>query len=298
MGGSSVMFDVGSSFSKKRKRMKGTDGSKKVEIKQWNPRSDGEGDTYNAMIFINTVNPTYHSVNLCSSWLPMKLYNPSVGNESYQRVGKSYFLKYLRFKGYLRVENRCVVGCRWRLRLIRTDNYNFSDGYTSDDTAKTLLRQYASLLRNNQLPNTDTDWSVNNILDCYRHNYYKSVFNVDNHNIIKTKIIASGYVPVSTEANVRGFTGTLTGNSAGVLTLIGHAHGQALDKGVYYVPLDVKVKCNDYVNTEDIRYYLVLETDYAGGIDFQTNEEVTYSILASKALFQLNFFVRGYFTDL
>lgn len=292
---SCVSFKTGSAFTKKRKRMKGTNSTKKVEIKQWNPRYIGEGDTYNGVTLYNLQLYSNDTPVAGSSWMPFQIHMPSVGTNFYQRIGKSIFLKYLRFKGYIRVYNKAVVGCRWRLRLIRTNNYEFESPAGRGVAA---IKKYVGHYKNAEAPQDADFTDVATMWNMTRHNFYKTIKNVDNDNIIQSKIIASGYIPVSSVATLSEIRGTLTGNSAGAISLTSKTHNAVLDNGFYCIPLDVKVKCNDYVVEGDIRYYYVLETDCGVGIGYSNDGGLGRSLSTEQALFELSFFIRGYFTDL
>lgn len=292
-----VQFDVGSAFTKKRKRMKGTNGTKKVEIKQWNPRYIGEGDTYNAINIYSVMNINYDNPVTLSAWLPQRLHMPDRGTAPYQMIGNSIFLKYLRFKGYIRVYNRNIVGTRWRLRLLRTNNFEFT--VSAGGHGQQAIQQYLELHKNNMLPD---NWTYpGNVLDACRHNFYKCVKNVDNSNVIQDKVIASGYIPVSNELRQGSNAGNLSGNSAGIITLSHVERNTVMAEGYYNIPLDVKVKCNDFVREGDIRYYYVLETDCGIGFNFtdwSPSSDLAPSLQLAHSSFEVNFFIRGYFTDL
>lgn len=289
----------GTAFTKKRKRMNGTNNVKKAEIKQWNPRGPNELDGYGGVKMSNLLTRTLNLVTSSSSWLPQRIYMPSVGAASYQRIGKRIFLKYLRFKGYVMVYQKMIVGVRWRLRLLRTDNYVFTTPADAQRAQEAII-QYLQLYRNNETYAIgEASWdNANSIRTISTHNYYKTIKNVDNNNIMSSKIIASGYIPYG-ERDVRvKYEGSLTGNSAGVISLSGFQHyNSSFDGGRYCIPLDVKVKCNDYVNDEDVRYYYVLETDCGCGINYSADGEPFTTMATANPLFEVSFFIRGYFTD-
>lgn len=292
-----VSFQVGTAYTKKRKRMPGTNKVNKAEIKQWNPRSLGEGDSYNGMRFYNMLSKSLWAITGSSSWCPRYLYFPVQGTSSHQRIGAKIFLKYLRFKGYIAARFNNVVGVRWRLRLLRCDNYKFKE-VTSAALAEAAIIEYLDLLKNNEHPTSGSnEWDVPaTIWDMTRHNFYKSVKNVNNNNVIRSKVIASGYIPPSVPNADITLEGSLTGNAAGAIYLNGIQTPKIFNNYLYSMPLDVKVKCNDYID-DIIAYYIVLETDCGIGISY-TELNAPYPSLATGAsLFEANFFCRGYFVD-
>lgn len=294
MGGSQVLFNTPSAFTKKRKRMVGTNAKHKVEIKQWNPRQLGEPDTYNAVNLNNIFNLASRDANILGgSWLPFQVYMPTQGTGSYQRIGNTIFLKYLRFKGYMRVYQRNPLGIRWRLRLLRCDNFVFEE-YTDANAALRNYKKYLGLFFNNVVPAAHDNPS--NVLDAGRHNFYKLVKKVWDNNIIKTKVIASGYIPPNNKQAVTYITGTA---GQGPLAASAKENIFVDVNGFYNVPIDINVKCNDVLKDGDVYYYYALETDVAVGCSFYSESAgYTYSLQPSMPNFELNFFIRGYFTDL
>ena len=291
----SVMFDVGSSFARKRKRMKGTNAKKVVEVKQWNPRYTGDSDSFDSVNIYNLCSNTLISPAGASSWMPFKINWPLTGTNSYNRIGNSIFLKYLRFKGYVRVYNRAVHGIRWRLRLIRADGFKFLE---PSGQGIQLLKQYLNMWKAGQYPSQDSEFSVaNSVAGMTRHNFYKAFKDVQYNNILQTKVIASGYVPVSSPATNSVTTGTIAGSETSTVALNTNLIVSNLSEGYYNVPIDVKVKCNDNVKVDDITYYYVLETDFGVGISYSNTNGLSLSMAISSVIFELNFFIRGYFTD-
>lgn len=292
----SVMFDVGSCYARKRKRMKGTNAKKVIEVKQWNPRYSGDANSFDSCNIYNIcVNSAISPVG-ASSWMPFKINWPIAGTSSYNRVGNAIFLKYLRFKGYVRVYNRAVHGCRWRLRLIRADGFKFLE---PSGQGIQLLKQYLNMWKAGQYPSQDTEFSVpTSVAGMTRHNFYKAFKDVQYNNILQTKVIASGYIPVSSPATTGMTTGTIVGSETSTVAVNTNTVNQAFSEGYYNVPIDVKVKCNDNVKVDDISYYYVLETDFGVGISYSNTNGLSMSLAISSVVFELNFFIRGYFTDL
>lgn len=291
----SVMFDVGSSFARKRKRMKGTNAKKLIEVKQWNPRYTGDNDSFDSCCMYNLCSNSCISPTGASSWMPFKMNWPQNGTNSYNRIGKSIFLKYLRFKGYVRVYNLAVHGIRWRLRLIRADGFKFLE---PSGQGIQLIKQYLNVWKAGQYPSQDTEFSVaTSVAGMTRHNFYKAFKDVQYNNILQTKVIASGYIPVSSPATVGATTGTIAGSETSTVALFTKTVNQTFNEGFYNVPIDVKVKCNDNVNVDDITYYYVLETDFGVGITYGNTNGLSMSMAISSVVFELNFFIRGYFTD-
>lgn len=294
MGGSQVMFETPSAFTKKRKRMVGTNAKSKVEVKQWNPRYPGEGDTYNSVNLVNPFNVSlYNPAVVGGSWMPFDINLPSQGTSAHQRIGNSIFLKYLRFKGYLRVYKRAPIGVRWRIRLLRCDNFKFSEVPSGGDGG-TRHKEYVALFHNTVVP---PDFAtITPILDSERHNFYKAVKKVWDSNIVRSKIIASGYVPPNNMEN-RMYTTGMMGDNNVILTSKDSNYVDV--NGFYDVPIDVKVTCNDVVKYGDIWYYYVLETDCAVGFSFYAETPgYSYTLQSSLSPLEFNFFIRGYFKDL
>lgn len=291
----SVMFDVGSSFARKRKRMKGTSAKKVVEVKQWNPRYVGDADSFSSCDLFNICTTSAISPVSGSSWMPFKINWPEKGTNGYNRIGNSIFLKYLRFKGYARVYNLAVHGIRWRLRLIRADGFKFLE---PSGQGIQLMKQYLNMWKAGQYPSQDTEFSVaNSVAGMTRHNFYKAFKDVQYNNILQSKVIASGYIPVSSPATTAQTTGTIVGSETSTVAVNTKTVNQTFNEGYYNVPLDVKVKCNDNVKVDDISYYYVLETDFGVGITYGNTNGLSMSLAISSTIFELNFFIRGYFTD-
>ena len=295
---STVIFRQGSAFTKKRKRMKGTDSTKKVEIKQWNPRYIGEGDTYNGIAITNVMNPGNDSVAAGSSWMPYKIYMPEMGTDSHQRIGKSIFLKYLRFKGFIRVYPRSLIGSRWRLRLIRCDNFSFPDSHGGHGVD--AIRSYVDILKNSKIP----DYTVaSDVWLACAHNFYKSLKNVDNNNVVQYKVIASGYIPASNPYMVNFQRALAQGSASEFIETNGRVYEYDFGNGCYCIPLDVKVKCNDFIK-DDINYYYCFEVDCGVGFNMSKVQiqppatDCVPSTSIAHAMYEVSFFIRGYFTDI
>lgn len=287
------MFETGSAFTKKRKRMVGTNSKSKVEIKQWNPRYENEGDTYNAVNLYNVFNTGLFEPAIAgASWIPYEIHLPQQGTSAGQRIGNTIFLKYLRFKGYMRVYRRLPLGLRWRIRLLRCDNFKFVD-IPVDGNGNARHEQYVKLFHNYTLPVNYLEHTP--ILNACRHNFYKMVKKVWDSNIVRSKVIASGYIPPNNLENREYSTGVIGDNNVIVTSKVSN---YVDPNGYYSVPFDVKVTCNDVVKYGDIWYYYVLETDVPVGISFYAESPgYSYSLQASQACCEFNFFIRGYFKD-
>lgn len=294
MGGSQVMFNTPSAFTKKRKRMVGTNAKSRVEIKQWNPRYPGDGDSYAAANLYSLFNVAYFDPAVVgSSWIPYDIHMPQQGTAASQRIGNTIFLKYLRFKGYLRVYKRLPVGLRWRIRLMRCDNFAFP-AVPQGGNAIDRHKAYVTLFHNYMYP--DRFDYAGNVRDAERHNFYKLVKKVWDTNIIKSKIIASGYIPPNNYEERSYSTGVIGDNNVIVTT---KGKNFVDPDGMYCVPIDVKVKCNDVLKEGDVKYYYVLETDIAIGFNFYLESPGYEEVLTiANTPAEFNFFIRGYFKDL
>lgn len=302
MGKFTVDGTTGAMYTKKRKRVKGADHHLRNEVKQYNPfvsvssvNRNNYGSFYISNIYYpNKTGEQYESVKY-GSWDPIMLHDPDPGAGSAEAIGNQYFLKYLRFKGYINVSDGCYRDVSWRLVLYRSNN-----GKLVPDSA--------------QLPNTRADAilshcykatelftnasSTNPDVAIARHNFYKKIVNVDNKDTFSKKIIASGTVPQT-------WTGQWTSTHALGATS-GMSHGFYSDfqigDGRRYIPLDIKVTCNDWVKKEEVFYYIVLETDSIKGLNISdpTNAALigaSESDVYAKSMFVFNFYCRAYFID-
>lgn len=287
------MFNTPSAYTKKRKRMVGTNPKSQVEIKQWNPRYAEQDTSYEAVNLYNVLNTSmYQPLDAAGSWYPCEVYWPKQGTASNQRIGNTFFLKYLRFKGYIRVYRNLPIGLRWRIRLLRCQSFKFTD-VNSTALAQTRIEQYLNMFHNGVTP---AQWGYpQNLIDCTRHNFHKMVKKVETSNVLKSKIIASGYIPPNNDEVGNVTIGTI-GNSN--VNTVGKAKIYRDPNGFYNVPVDVKVTCNDVIKIQEIYYYYVLEVDNGVGCNFDY-AAAGYTLTNAKADAgaEFNFFIRGYFKD-
>ena len=108
----------------KRKRCNGTNPNARPEMKRWNPFNITNIESFSSINIGNgyvtsTGDPLPTMAYL--SWHPVALGKPNQGPTAFNRVGESFFLRYLRFKGYIEIKRFPVYQMHYRLRLIRTD---------------------------------------------------------------------------------------------------------------------------------------------------------------------------------
>lgn len=304
----------GKVVAKKRKRMSGTDGSRRREVKQMNPLY-GHPNDYTAF----EVRPM---VSLSGSldggqniypWRLHKLMYPDQGSNSYQRIGNSIFLKNLRIKGYVYPRFNCLVKpINWRLKL-----YRFDSMYPQVTThnAKNDVSAYMTLFNNIEVP-ADTGVALDCVAAC-RHNFYKAIKKYPKIVNYTCKTIASGRIQMT--GNIESFGSTSFGNASCVTygTCLTNFGSYLEDKGCY--PLDINVKLNDRVTwqldqtstamTANVFYFLVLEDDLGVGVEAHgasgnagqaTVTQPYYSFdvnNSANSCYKMSFFARWYYTD-
>lgn len=286
---SNVMFLTGSSYAKKRKRVKGANHVQKAEVKKINLV---DGSSLSSHIYLNIYNIYLSSSSGTTgigSWFPFKLVWPSAGTGDYQRIGNQFKLKYIRCKGSIGVQNRALIGCRWRLKLIRSDSSSFPVA----SGVQTAINAYLGIYQNSTP--VDLTGSFLPQAQIAKHNFYGIYKNVEKRNNYSVKVIASGYFPPSQEV-YEGVDVQVGSQESVTKTLKIHP---IMNQSLYSVPVDVKITCNDWIDVDDISYYLVMETDMPWGFVFDNNSEHgwAYSGLTENHLFKANFFVEGFFID-
>lgn len=291
----SVVFNgnSGSMFTKKRKRAKGANHVIKSEIKQYNPLvvENGNANNYGSVIISNIMQPDGVQANSTNfgSWVPLILAHPTEGTGSFQRIGKQYYLKYLRILGHIEVGPRVAYASNWRMVLLRVNPGNKIVTQTTAGYGR--INAYGSMFKNweNVVVTTEMD----NRRAFIRHNYFKKIVDVDQKDLYARKVIASGVIPATAS-----YQDTTSYGSNALTT------GVIRPKNPYSLcrrfPLDIKVKCNDWL-TEDEHYYILVETDNTEGLNIGFAQsglaELTPNIMWGDMAFNFNFFVRAYFTD-
>lgn len=304
-------YDAGKSYTKKRKRIPGANADKKPEVKQFNP-CDGTGglDGMEIYPFVKERPGSAYQLHL---WRMKPLIWPVVGTSFYNRIGNQFFLKSLRFKGYLVIHGNVIRPIRWRLKLYRFDKPIPEFKYGNAYTYTVITDVYLSLFKNYQ--NYPNGISTDNVIVNSRHNFYKMVKNLPKDRPYTSKVIASGVVPVN---NGKENTGTkvLGSGSVGYQQTFSTKAYQ-LDAGC--IPIDVLVKCNDrivYSLDDDqqtysaaIQYAIVLEDDWGVGVEITPPDLVSvqgettwynadYQLRDNTfPCYEIKLFCRGYFTD-
>lgn len=284
MGGSVVVFDKssGANFTRGKKRMRG-DIIKGPEIKKYNCLAGS--NNYTAYDFTNLIRSPAPTV---SAFAPLIFSWPNLGSSVAQRIGNRINLLGFRMKGWLTLSATQLKMIRWRFVLVRLDmptgNLNF------DQAA------YLSQWLNSSPEVPSTTFNQEEYESFSRHNFYKKFRDVDNKSF-KTKVIASGTLPATTEYNklhiaLAGTTGQnatyLQSRADNVSYVMGLQSGN-----MGYIPIDVTVKLNDTVDctTNNRRYYLVFEADCGYG---WTEEGVPSKDHVGVIA---NVYCRGYYTD-
>lgn len=293
----SVVFNgnSGSMITKKRKRAKGANHVIKSEIKQYNPLvvENGTMDNYGSIIISNIMQPDNRPTDASStnvgSWVPLLFAHPTLGTGSYQRIGKQYYLKYMRILGHIEVGPRVAYASNWRMVLLRVSPGNKIIEQTTAGYGR--INMYGSMFKNWEQIVVTTQ--LNDRRSFVRHNYFKKIVDVNQKDLYARKVIASGVIPATAT-----YQDTTSYGSNALTT------GVIRPKNPYSLcrrfPLDIKVKCNDWLN-EDDHYYLLIETDNTEGLDIGFADSglatLTPDIDWGHMAFNFNFFVRCYFTD-
>lgn len=301
--------DYTSTRNKKRARVKGTSIDNRPEIKTWNA---GFNEDYYPTSLI-MVNPCLRiSTNDKStgwgSWCPLPLMMPVSGTNASQHIGKKINIKWLRFKGYVRSYQRLFAPTRWRLVLYRTDfPMGLATGAQSENKLAPLWINFEDPLRISQ---------VGDIHKRCAHNFYKLIKDVEFwrlHNVSRT-VICSGILQPAPWRDPQGYF-----KEAGSSSAVGKMQHSTFWWNEWYTNdyINAKIDLNDtYTYAETVTvgtttkqyapscYYAIqLETDQGLGVTgisdttfFTTNADV-FTVDAGDKLFELNFFIRGYFTD-
>lgn len=296
----------------KRKRMSGTDPSKKPEVKQCNV-IEGESQNFSAISLIPIVIGTggVKATNVMGPYRLHLLQYPAAGNEAYERIGNSFFLKSLRLKGYVALSSRIFRPINWRLYLYRFDGP--SPWEEDDETSVTLsTSHYLSLFKNVQ--GFTTDLAANTARVNSRHTFYKAVRKLPKDYAYTCKCIASGTIPVTNKlGNISYSTLGSSGATVGLISPLDVVANEDLG----CMSLDVNIKLNDRITyvqannsytptgwTPTVRYYLAYEDDFGVGYHISqasagTAVNNTYSLsnLPAEKPFSIEFWGRWYYTD-
>lgn len=304
------VVDYTSTRNKKRARVKGTYIDNRPEIKTWNAAFNE--DHYPTSLLM--VNPCMRvSQNNKStgwgSWCPLPLMMPTQGDGAHSHIGKKINIKWLRFKGYVRSYQRLFAPTRWRLVLYRTD---------FPMTAAIGQQQYVNPLGPLWINFEDPHKEANNgdIHKACAHNFYKLIKDVDFwrlHNVSRT-VICSGILQPPPWRDPQGYS-----KETGSQTAVAKMQHSTFWWNEWYTNdyINAKLDLNDtYTYPETVTigtttrqyapscYYAIqLETDQALGITgvSDTNFFLTtcdnFTLVKDDKLFELNFFIRGYFTD-
>lgn len=294
----------GSVYAKKRKRVKGADHHLRNEVKQFNPfvTQNGSRVGYGSFYISNIWDPDLTNItnaNVCyGAWRPIIVHHPDYGSSNFNRIGNQYFMKYLRFKGYIWVGANIYRDISWRLVLYRSNVGALFDAATVT-TSKAQADAVLEKVYKNVEPYTSAGGQGQpSIGEVSRHNFYKKIVNVDHKEEVSRKVIASGTIPA-----VWGATWT-SNHQFGASSGVEHGLDTAfvVGDGRRYVPIDVKVTCNDWIKVDDIQYYLVLECDSIYGLNV-TNPTTAVIIGVqevntwSQSCLIFNLFCRAYFID-
>ena len=308
-----VSNDNGANYSKARKRIRG-DSNRRPEIKSYDPLRTGSLTDYaaHACYCGYAYNQTTADIAIANyHWnhSPFRLYWPAIGTGSNQRIGTEIFLKYVRIKGMVQVDNYVTCGVRWRLVMLK-----LNPGGNDDNTISMNIAEYLNMFDSKTVsqPSTWTpysvsaggDESVSNFDDSEAGslmNYYYKVKDVQKWVGWKRKVLASGYVPPSFVPTGQSGTIVTAGNNPQVesVSLLTERFGDATTDYQFNSPLDIKITLNDRVNIGKATsvYYLVFESDCSanftaiGGLPHTSTRGFTGSPV------KLNFIAKAYFTD-
>lgn len=229
--------------------MPGTNPVMKPEIKQLNWALADSATNTNRLGFAAD---SYYSSSIASStsdrlfWRFYQLPFPYNSAAPAAVVGAKCHYLYARFKGYIHVSQRVSQTIRWRMVSYRTDDVVLAIN-TPDDVMNKLY------LNIQTVGATSLPAAYHNA----QHNFYKKVWNVNADNLCKHKVIASGVIPRTLEAKQIKLFAVGT-NSQYQLGLTWDKNEEPY--GTMNIPLDVKVKLNDNVDST-VHYYLCFESD-------------------------------------
>lgn len=290
--------DSGFSAAKKRKRMPGTNAKTKKEMKQVNWVYARGPDVltragYNAISIMSSAVQHANTVYAAYMWIPMAFPAAGVGYE--QAIGRKIFAKYARFKGYIQVTGFNSAPINWRMYMMRCQDADLPD--TSEGKNE--------LLWNNWEPYDNASPSISNRFLACKHNFYKTVRNVEATKNIDLKVIASGCIPrfdqggSSVGIAVGDTAFTQTSWSQTTAPYIYGTNPAAVVNGPFMgcYPLDVKVKLNDNIVYESVKYYIMIAVDNPLARVLNADGTVSWYDSSDHAPAIFNFFARLYFYD-
>lgn len=293
--------DRSTSYGKKRARIGGTKINKRPEIKKINMGFAADGTALTSVCIGSS--PVLQELNRVQwpCWVPMSLQLPVQGTGPAERIGNKINLKWIKFKGYIRSFTNLPIPVRWRLVLYRTPFQINVEGYSN----KITISNFAEMWENYEDAWTN-GISVLTRWDRANHNFYKLVRKSDmwrELGIYRT-VLAKGVVAPHQSRSMINFTKTYqAGSSTGVndgTTYNGTGSSFEKRNGCDYV--NARVVLNDTINCVQRSqfYYIVVETDGLFAMTYNTNVTTTldsFNLLWADRTFELNFFIRGYFTD-
>lgn len=307
-----ITFTPGRSSSGKHKKMPGTQPYKSQEIKRCSMLTATTAATniFDLFTFTNMYTQ-YHdtSAHKIGSWLPIPVVTPSNGVNEYQIIGNAYKLKYFRLKGMVVTYGNVFQPVNWRLRLIRTyDDLPFSTP-TSSSGLITAVNTYIRYMYKNPFPVAGTD-SLPTLAEKIAKTYYMSIKNQLAEANVKSKVIASGFIPANQLP--KNFDYQQFGSSTGFVT--GRITGSLKHEQYSFSKFDVRVLVNDVIRYEfhnspsgsgstiDTKYWLVLETDQpVGWVISDTSSQGIASYYRSDTkesnVFEIQMSQIQYFTD-
>lgn len=268
--------------NRKRKRVNGNNPSNRPEMKHYNPFNSTEiTENFDAITICNGYYATGNPSRGFQSWHPIPMGKPPIGALPTSMVGNEMFLRYLRFKGYIEIKVYPQYKAHYRLKLVRCEGLQLNN-----------VNDYLALYKNIELNSS----SLSEMYASFRHNYFKTVRNVNTKKTVRITTICSGLLPSSVAIQ----TSTL---AAGSTTQYGFTSGVPMTVygGNECIPIDVKVDVNDRIRT-NVNYYIVLETDFAIGFGYDgtssvKHDSVTFASTWNSMPFLFNFFCTGYYTD-
>lgn len=283
----------GAYVTKKRKRMPGTDSSRKPELKTWDPLNPNSSkDVYVQYNLLNNASlatgeglPAYTQC----SWQPVLLNMPNVGTGPVQRVGDRILWKFLKIKGYVMCCRNLQQPINWRLILFRVEK-----DFQSDSVTRTwYLNHYKMAIT------TNVTTAANSVPFC-QQNYYIKINDPDQNLGWKRKVIASGSCPVT--SNIYSADLILRDQGTGYDSYPYFGNNVVANGNVGMTfPIDVTININDNVEQNTIAYYLLLEVDcghgwqHAASGEPSTGDSRTLSVQYNPMF--LNFICKGYFYD-
>lgn len=247
--------------SKKRKRVvRGFKHPGKVEVKKFDfftglePYS-GSLKMSNAYEIYNIYEPIGNAAATSSgSWKLIKMVDPYSGTTSYERVGLKYYLRYIKFKGYINVEAFLPVTIHYKLVLIKTD-----------DSFPTVYDFMARCYNNFQPMNNQVTFT--SIEKYCRHNFYKTYKDFEGMSDSKTSVtvISSGTIAPQNEVSRPTTTSTL-GTNPSITWTFPASIGFDSPEGVFYqasnyLPINASITVNENVKVGETHFYLLLMTD-------------------------------------